>query len=147
MASDPITCSLLRACVVAATALAAAAHPPRAAAQTAAPPPSYAQNVKDGQALAERLCRSCHVVGNQPASTAEAGIPSFKAIANKPGQTAAHIRGVLIAPHPPMPDVQLSRAEMDRLIAFIDSQRAPSAGPPLVPRTAPAPKPVYPDPS
>lgn len=118
-----------------------------AAGQAAAQqPPTYAQRIKEGELLAERLCRSCHVVGNLPDGTATAGIPSLRGIAARKDQTAERIRQILINPHPPMPDVRLSNPEIDQLIAYIDSLRPESAGKPLVPRGSSG-KPIYPDPT
>lgn len=111
-------------------------------------PPGYEELVREGAVIAERLCSSCHVVGNIPAGgIANAGVPTFKGIANRPEQSAERIRNVLIMPHSPMPDVRLSNPEIDRLIAYVDSLRADSAGPPLVPRRSPGAKPQYPDPT
>lgn len=98
--------------------------------------------------IAERLCSSCHVVGDAlGGGIANAGVPTFRGIANRPEQTAERIRNVLIMPHSPMPDVRLSNPEIDRLIAYVDSLRGPAAGPPLVPRLSPGKKPQYPDPT
>lgn len=110
-------------------------------------PPGYAQLVKEGDGIAQRLCVSCHIVGVAPEANVSAGVPTMRSIANRPDQSSARIRNALIAPHAPMPDVQLSNPEIDRLIAYIDSLRADSAGAPLVPRLESGEKPVYPDPT
>lgn len=79
-----------------------------------------------GHALAERLCTSCHIIGKEAASgTVSADVPSFAAIANKPNQTAEAIAGHIIIPHPPMPNIQLTRAEIADLTAYILSLRRP----------------------
>ena len=111
-------------------------------------PPTYEDLVREGAMIAERLCSSCHVIGSAPGGgIANAGVPTFRGIANRPEQTAERIRNVLIMPHSPMPDVRLSNPEIDRLIAYVDSLRADAAGPPLVPRRSPGAKPLYPDPT
>ncbi len=109
-------------------------------------PPTYEELVVEGETLARRLCSSCHVMAGNGGATATAGVPTFAGIASKPGQSAAHLRHVLINPHPPMPDVQLSNPEIERLLAYIDSLQPPGAAP-LVPRGSRGSKPVYPDPS
>lgn len=109
-------------------------------------PPTYEQLVAEGAAVARRLCSTCHVTGAETGGTATVGVPSFRGIAVKPGQTAQRLRHTMINPHPPMPDVQLSNPEIERLIAYIDSLRPPGT-PPLVPRDGRGSKPVYPDPS
>ncbi len=81
---------------------------------------------KAGQDLAEKLCTSCHIVGSQAASASvSADVPSFVAIANKPGQTAQAIAGRIVIPHPPMPQIHLTRNEIADLAAYILSLRKP----------------------
>jgi len=81
---------------------------------------------KAGQDLAEKLCTSCHIVSKQAASASvSADVPSFIAIANKPGQTAEAIAGRIVIPHPPMPQIHLTRNEIADLAAYILSLREP----------------------
>ena len=108
---------------------------------------SYADQARQGRALAEKLCAGCHVIDASHSGSVPAGVPSFRGIANRPGQSAAQIRSVLLHPHPPMPDVQLSYPEIDRILVYVDSLRSDAAGPPLVPRRSEPGKPVYPDPT
>ncbi len=91
----------------------------KAAAQPGADP-------RVGQALAERLCASCHVVGGEARRDSMlVDVPSFAAIANKNGQTVEGIAGRIVIPHPPMPQVQLTRAEIAAVSAYIFSLRKP----------------------
>ena len=79
-----------------------------------------------GHALAERLCTSCHIVNKAAAGAAvSADVPSFSAIANRPNQTVEAIAGRIVIPHPPMPSIQLTRAEIADLAAYILSLRRP----------------------
>ena len=48
--------------------------------------------------------------------------PPFSEIANKPGLTAASIALFLLRPHPPMPDMSLTRNEASDLAAYIKKQ-------------------------
>ncbi len=81
---------------------------------------------REGQVLAEKLCISCHIIGGQAASVSvPADVPSFVAIANKPGQTAEAIAGRIVVPHPPMPQIHLTRSEIADLAAYILSLRKP----------------------
>lgn len=105
--------------------------------------PSTANGLK----LAQTLCANCHLIDGAPGSAVTAGIPTFSGIANKPGQTGAHIERILIAPHAPMPDMKLSYPEIQSLIGYIDSLRTDKTLPPLQPATKPADKPKYPTPS
>ena len=83
-------------------------------------------NAKAGQVLAEKLCISCHIVGGQAArASVPADVPSFVAIANKPGQTAEAISGRIVVPHPPTPQIHLTRDEIADLAAYILSLREP----------------------
>lgn len=76
-----------------------------------------------GRALAERACIACHVVSKQTTSTVAADVPSFSAIANKPGQSMESLAGRIVIPHPPMPAISLSREEIANVVAYIMTLR------------------------
>ncbi|KWT69808.1 Cytochrome c552 [Hyphomicrobium sulfonivorans] len=79
-------------------------------------------NVKAGRQVAEKLCVGCHIVmPNPPNSTVSAEIPAFQTIANRPGQTADTVVGAILIPHPPMPNTNLSREEVNNVAAYIMS--------------------------
>ncbi|MEO1207396.1 MAG: cytochrome c [Pseudomonadota bacterium] len=108
----------------------------------------WAADAARGQVLAERLCATCHVVGPTQTGAATAGPPTFASIANRPGQTRERILNVLIAPHPPMPNVQMTLHEIDDIIAYLDTMRSPQSKEPLLPvKPNQGLKPVYPEPS
>lgn len=90
----------------------------------------------DGKALAQKLCVNCHIVDAGASGTAPVGPPPFPVIANRPGQTAERVRGMLIQPHPPMPDIHLTNEEINDIVAYLDSLRA-SGTPPLLPPGTP----------
>ena len=124
-------CSSKRACWTAVAAMVVswlAMWDCRVAIAQDAKPPSAA----DGRGLAERFCKSCHLISSE-AATANVGPPSFRAIANKPGQTAESIKGVLIQPHHPMPDLHLTNEEILDIIAYLDTFREAEKVPPLLP--------------
>jgi mono/diheme cytochrome c family protein len=81
-----------------------------------------------GHALAERACIACHVVSETAASPVAADVPSFPAIANKPGQTMEAIAGRIVIPHPPMPAISLSREEIGHIVAYIMTLRTNEPG-------------------
>lgn len=87
-----------------------------AAAQSAPQPPGSPQR---GRELAERLCSTCHVVGSATSGTVRADVPSFHAIAGRTGVTAERLAGAVIVPHPAMPGVQLTVAEIRDVVAYI----------------------------
>lgn len=103
-------------------------------AQGAVPGVVRAQPVGEGDAergrqAAERLCTSCHVTETSSSQTVPAGVPTMRTIANKPDQTAERIAGMLIDPHPPMPNVRLTRDEIDNIVAYLQSLRRPDLKP------------------
>ena len=87
------------------------------------PIPAAAQAPEGGGALAQRWCMACHVIEREPPSAAAIGIPSFPAIAAKPGTTAESLDAFLSSGHTRMPDFSLSRNERRALITYILSLR------------------------
>lgn len=78
-----------------------------------------------GHALAKRLCSNCHIVDTDAAAaTVSADVPSFAAVAALPGQSAERIAGRIVVPHPPMPQIELTRSEIRDLTAYILSLKA-----------------------
>jgi len=75
-----------------------------------------------GAQLAQRWCVSCHVLSGNPAGPVPQGPPSFPAIAHS-GMTVDQLRTFLTRPHGGMPDLSLSRAEIDDLIQYIQTFR------------------------
>jgi cytochrome c len=73
--------------------------------------------------LAARLCTNCNAIDRQASSSIRADVPSFSTIANRPGATAEHLAGRIIVPHPAMPGVPLTTAEIRDIVAYIVSLR------------------------
>ena len=76
-----------------------------------------------GNRLAETWCSSCHVVGPGAASGTSNGVPTFGAIAQLSSTTIVSLRVFLQTPHAHMPDLHLSRDEIDDLASYILSLR------------------------
>lgn len=78
-------------------------------------------NVAQGRQVAERLCAGCHAIdgGGSGGTYQKADVPSFRAIANRPDRTADRLRGYIMTPHPPMPAVPLTLAEINDIAAYI----------------------------
>lgn len=85
-------------------------------------PPAGAGNGARGARLAQQWCANCHVVDGKGGATIAQGPPSFTAIARS-GITAAQLRVFLSHPHGAMPDLSLSRDEIDDLVAYISTFR------------------------
>jgi cytochrome c len=98
-----------------------------------------------GHTLAQKFCTNCHVIDDTSNTTVPAGVPAFRGIANKPGQTGQNIMNVLIQPHAPMPDLHLTRDEIIDIIAYLETLRTNEAVAPLLVPTAPAPKTLAPE--
>lgn len=87
----------------------------------AADHPARADAARGGQ-LARQWCASCHVIDGSQAGAIPQGPPSFKTVAHS-GMTADQLRAFLSHPHGAMPDLALTRAEIDDLIGYIDTLR------------------------
>jgi mono/diheme cytochrome c family protein len=82
-------------------------------------PRADAADAADGERLARQWCVNCHVIDSSgPSTTIPQGPPSFRIIAGHldPGQ----MRSFLTNPHGAMPNLGLTRAEIDNLIAYIE---------------------------
>ena len=88
----------------------------------AAPAAAAGGDIERGGHLARQWCASCHLGAPNPAGAVPQGPPSFAAIA-RGGMTREQLRVFLTHPHGQMPDLALTRAEIDDLIAYIGSLR------------------------
>lgn len=83
---------------------------------------AFAADPIHGEEIARRWCAECHVVASdQRQVTSQA--PPFSAIARKPEFDAFRLAFFLLAPHPKMPSMSLTRREADDLAAYIASLR------------------------
>lgn len=80
--------------------------------------PAVAGDAQKGGVIAKRWCASCHVVAGDQA-TANADAPSFFDLAKR--RDKKQIANFLVDPHPPMPDMHLSRKEIDDIATYIRS--------------------------
>ena len=86
------------------------------------PQPASAADAVAGASLARVWCANCHLLPGDPHAVVPQGPPSFKSIAND-GQSAEELRTFLLHPHGAMPNLSLSRREIDDLLAYIRSLR------------------------
>lgn len=82
-----------------------------------------------GLDLARRLCSNCHMTDLQGAATAHPGVPSFAVIAASPRTSPERLAAAIILPHPEMPGIALTRAEIRALIDYIMSLRKEPSAP------------------
>ncbi len=103
--------------IFAASAMAALLIVP-AGAQTAL---TDAERVKTGLERSKQWCSHCHVVEPSGQAVAQSDVPSFESIAAREGQTVEKTENGIFNPHPPMPDLQLSREVARELALYIMS--------------------------
>jgi len=80
-------------------------------------------DVENGKKLARTLCTACHLIGEPANAPVPSDVPTFPSIANRPGQSADHLSTWLTRPHPPMPNLNLTRTEIRDLTGYILSLR------------------------
>ena len=92
-------------------------------------PAHAAGDVARGATIAKRWCVNCHVVSADQKS-AKVDVPTFSDIAKRRPDDRA-ISRFLVDPHPPMPNLNLTRQEIDDVVSYIRSldPSAPSAPP------------------
>ena len=105
--------TLLGVVLVAALALAS-----NAMGQTAS---TTAERIQNGLERSKLWCAHCHVVEPGSETAAQSDVPTFQSIAERPGQTVEKSENGILQPHPPMPDLQLSREEIRDLALYIMS--------------------------
>lgn len=79
-----------------------------------------AQDIIGGRNLAERWCSPCHATSSRGSDATR----SFEAIADSPAGEPARMRRFLVDPHPPMPPMQLTQAQIEDLVAYVASLRS-----------------------
>jgi len=78
--------------------------------------------VARGRELAERACGGCHAVNGGSGTVVQGtDVPSFGAIAGRPNQTAERLKAFIMTPHRPMPGIPLTLAEVEDIVAYLQS--------------------------
>jgi mono/diheme cytochrome c family protein len=70
-----------------------------------------------GEALTQRWCSGCH--GSTDAA------PTLSEAVNRPERREGTLKAWLTDPHPPMPNLSLSRAQIDDVVAYLASLQKP----------------------
>ena len=81
-----------------------------------------------GLALARVWCSSCHAVDPNPDRAPIDGVPSFRAIATLPNYDKGWVAAFIANPHPPMPNLSLSKQNIDDITAYLDRLHADKRG-------------------
>jgi len=115
--------------VLALAASAYSVHTTFAAAQQMDAPPtipdepgkteSKIPDIENGNKLARTLCAACHLIGEPANAPVPSDVPSFASIANRPNQSTDQLLAWLTQPHPPMPNINLTRKEIRDLSGYI----------------------------
>ena len=79
-----------------------------------------AADVKEGSKLARQWCANCHLVGGEQTAGGDTA-PTFASIAETAAERTDDLKAWLADPHPPMPNLNLTRSEIDDLLAYIES--------------------------
>ena len=103
MLRDRMSCTLLVGCCAFSVVLGSSA---------------LAAEADNGKTLANRWCSSCHVV-DQEQKLATDQAPPFASLARMPAFNANKLAFLLLKPHPNMPTLSLSRAEIDDIAEYI----------------------------
>ncbi|WP_372617423.1 c-type cytochrome [Falsiroseomonas sp.] len=85
--------------------------------------PVLAQDAAEGRRLAEQWCANCHRIAPDGPGPVSDAVPSFMAIAMRPGRTMGSISTFLRTPHASMPDHGLTLRQSQDLAAYLLSQR------------------------
>lgn len=81
--------------------------------------PAFAADPSRGKTIAERWCSACHLVEHEQKNAPTDQAPPFATLANRPGFDAGKLALLLLAPHPNMPKLALSRFETADLAEYI----------------------------
>jgi len=103
MLRDRMSCTLLVGCCAFSIVLGSSA---------------LAAEADNGKTLANRWCSSCHVV-DQEQKLATDQAPPFASLARMPAFNANKLAFLLLKPHPNMPTLSLSRAEIADIAEYI----------------------------
>lgn len=86
---------------------------------------SFAWSMDDaaeGRIIADRWCSSCHLVSRDQ-TNAPGDAPPFETVAQRPQSEIDTLKDFLAHPHPPMPNLSLTRQEVRDVLAYIASLR------------------------
>lgn len=80
---------------------------------------AFAADANQGKTIAERWCSGCHLVAHEQKTAPTDQAPPFASLAGRPDFSAGKLALLLLAPHPNMPKLALSRSEVTDLADYI----------------------------
>ena len=86
---------------------------------TVALPALAAADANAGRQLVLASCSSCHALN--ASRNASDGAPPLSFLAKDNKARPAWVRGWLMDPHPPMPNIMLNRTQIDNIIAYLNT--------------------------
>lgn len=86
-----------------------------------AAPAIAAGDAEAGADVALRWCTACHLIRPLASGPVLQGPPTFQTMARE--RPPGALRAFLANPHAPMPPIELSRTDIDNLLAYIEAQR------------------------
>ncbi len=96
--------------------------------------PSRAADIENGLKISKQWCATCHVVSPDQTS-ASVDVPTFADVARRKTEKKP-LAAFLAEPHGKMPNMSLSRTEIDDIVAYIRSL-GPGGNEPDAPRKPP----------
>lgn len=84
-------------------------------------PADAAGDADAGADVALRWCTACHLIRPLASGPVLQGPPTFQTMARE--RSPAMLRTFLASPHAPMPPIELSRTDIENLLAYIETQR------------------------
>ncbi len=76
----------------------------------------------EGEAIARLWCSGCHIVAADQV-VGRTDLPTFPTIAMRSPDAITALAAFLADPHPPMPNMSLTREEIRNILAYIESLR------------------------
>lgn len=76
-------------------------------------------NVRQGQAVARRICAQCHAVERTLGASPNPAAPSFRSIAQQPGMTELGVYAAIRTPHSDMPRLVPDMTDLQNVIAYL----------------------------
>jgi mono/diheme cytochrome c family protein len=80
-----------------------------------------AGDVTNGRAIAERWCSNCHQTDSR--RVAQDFAPPLRVVAGRSYATEKWLKSWIADPHPPMPNLNLTQAQIDDVVSYLKTLR------------------------